>query len=367
MIRIIFDDKEVDYLIFTEMSFTHNIDSNFAFKRLELQANAGSSFSNFLISIQNKSALYARVFVKDKLLMEDYVTIDSFPYSIAPSSNYSIRLSLFDRFYSLIASDLVKTRPKNNVKQLLADALKELNYSGSFFKYQKAIRTTEDFIVLNGLTLSDLKTLPRREFTSVNSKEMLGEACSIANVVVISNGFDTLSIEKQNYFSQPVFTLFQENRKSNISSMEKAVSSQFDQTPSRFIILNSSDEEDNNSSIVAEYPYGKPNVQKTSRVSFDAKYQEISKSLNYGLLGITARQNSFVYKSPGVIFDNNGSFFQPNRMVKVFHNGIDEVMNILQYGLSISGSGNIESTFNLTTQNAFDNNATLKQKRILMR
>lgn len=371
MIEVKFDGQEKKFLYFENLNYTHSIDNNLAFKRLELTAYAGSNFGSFLAEIRSKREIYVRVKIKDRLLMEDYVTIDSFPFSFSSPSGFSIRLSLFDRFYSLAISDLVKTRPTTNIQKLLSDALSELNFAGKKFKYQKPITKTSDFIKLNGLKPSELKTFKKKDFISFDSSKMIGEACSIANVVVISNGYDTLSIEKQNSFKNPVFELRQKSNNSdfgNITYMEKAVYNQYDQTPSRFIILNSADNDDNNKGIVAEYIHGKPNVQKINRVSFDARYQDISKSLNYGLLGITARQNSYVYKSP-VILDKDGNFFQPNRFITVKHDavGIDEDMNILQYGLSVDGKGNIESTFNLTTQNAFDNNASLQEKRSLMK
>lgn len=373
MINIFFDNKE--YFAFSSAQATHNIDSNLAFKEVRASAVSNSPFLDFIIALTTKKRMLARVFFQKKLYMEGFVTLDHFDYKDTPDNGTEISIIISDRFIGVKESDIITTKPKGSLQNFLANILSELNYDGSAFinTYQKKINTTADFVA-NGIGIEphSLKSFSKKKLADFDSADLLGKLCSIEKVLLVSNGYDTLTFEKPNSYVTPVYTLFRsktDKKISNISYAEKTNQSSGTTVPSKVIILNSADKKDNNTSVTTYNDFGLPHVQKVNHLSVNASYQDISNALNFNFAGITARSNSFLYKVPGILFDKNGDFFAPNRPILMRDEkyGISEVMSILQSGFTIDANNGIDLTLNLTTQLAFDNNASIKQKRSLMR
>lgn len=368
MIRVTFDGDE--YFNFKSGQFNHNLSENLALRECILQAVPQESFKDFIVYLNEKNFILAKVYVNDKLFLDGYVNDQNFSYSRS-SQDTNIQITLRDRFVGLRESDIIKTQPKGTLITYLTNILDELNYAGSFFlnTYNKKIKTTRDFISLGkDVKDSNLKTFVKSDLTEYKNSQVLGEICSLANVILISNGYDKLTFEKTTTNLEPIYEM--RVSKSNLLYAEKVGMQGVTETltPSKVVILNSKDEKDNYTSVVQYNDSGMPHIQKIRHLTTEASYSEIAKAVNYGFAGIKARTNSFLYKISNDIFDDNGNFFTPNQCVYVFDEewGIDEIMRILQVGFSIDSENGTELSLNVTTQNAFTNNASIKQKRALM-
>jgi len=368
MIKITFDGNE--YFNFTSIIAEHNIDQNLAFKSINAQAIATEPFKDFITLLNSKNYVLARVLIKDKLFLEGFVNNENFGYSDTSNGTF-ISINISDRFIGVKESDLISTKPKGSLESYLSNVLNELNYNGTSFidTYNKKIKSTKDFILIGeGVSNKNLKTFQKPDLVDYDGSKTIAEICSVANVILISNGYDTLSIEKANAYPNPIFNIIRSGS-TNISHAEKVGKRSLGLTPSKIIILNPQDDKDSNSSVVAYNDNGLPHIQKINHISTKLTYSEISKHLDYNFAGIKARTNSFIYKCKNVIFDDNGEFFLPNRCINVLDEkyGIKEVMTLLQVSFSIDSSQGTEIAFNLTTKGAFDDNASIKQKRALMK
>lgn len=368
MIKITFDG--IEYFNFTSLIGNHNISQNLAFKEVIAEAVATEPFKDFIVLLNKESYVLARVFVNNKLFLEGWVNDSNFGYSDSAQGT-KITININDRFIGIKESDLIYAEPKGSLESYLSTILYELGYDDELFKdtYQKKITSAKDFVEL-GAGVDEkhkLKTHERQDLVDYDAAGVLGEMCSIENVLLISNGYDTLSFEKANANKTPTFHIIRSTT-TNITHAEKVGAKTVDIPPRKVIILNTNDKEDSNSSIIAINKNGLPHVQKVNHVSTKQSYKELAQSLDYSFAGIKARTNSFLYKCANLLFDDNGNFFRPNNCVKVldYKYGIDEVMNILQVGFKIDASQGSEVVFNLTTQRAFDDNASIKQKRGMM-
>jgi hypothetical protein len=369
MIRVTFDG--VEYFNFKSGQFNHNIEENLAFKQCSLQATPQEPFKDFITIINEKNWVLARVYVDDKIWLDGFVNDTNFTYS-RTGSETTIQLTFDDRFIGLRESDIIKTQPNGTIVNYLSKILDELNYNGSLFlpTYESKIKTTKDLIAL-GEDVKDvnLKSFVRNDLTEYKNSQVLGEICSLANVIIISNGYDKLTIEKTTTNTESVYDMLIGTR-TQVSYAEKVGRTSLSERiiPSKVIILNSKDGNDNYSSIVKFNNSGIPHIQKIKHINTKTSYSEIDKGLDYSFAGIKAVTNSFLYKISNTIFDDNGEFFAPNRCVYVNDPvwGIDEKMRILQSSFSIDSENGNELNLNVTTQEAFDNNASIKQKRALM-
>jgi len=368
MIRATFDG--VEYFKFSSGQFSHNISENLAFKECLLKAVPQEPFKDFITELNSKNWMLAKVYVKDKLYLDGYINDSNFSYSRS-SSETQIEITVDDRFVGLRESDLIKTTPQGTIVNYLSKVLDELNYAGNFFinSYEKKIKTTKDLIAL-GTDVKDVsvKTFVRNDLAQYDNQKIFAEILSLSNLILISNGYDKLTFEKTTSNKSSSFDL--RIPRVPISYAEKVgnkgVTSRI--SPSKVIILNSNDNNDNYTSVTVYNNSGIPHVQRIAHLNTKASYSDIAKSADFGFAGIKARTNSFLYKIPNVIFDDQGDFFEPNKCVYVTDEewGISELMRILQIGFSIDADGGTEMNLNVTTQEAFDNNASIKQKRALM-
>lgn len=379
-INVFFDGKE--YINFKNASANHNIDRNIAVKEIRLNGITTVPFKDFIVDLNFKKRMLARVFINDKLYLEGFINQKSLAYRDSAGNGTEIDVVVNDRFSALKFSDIIKTKPQGSLQTFTANILKELGYATSEFvnTYNRPIKIEAD-LLKNGIGVDSqkLKSFTRRDIVEKDCASMLGEALSLSKVFLISNGYDTLTFETPNSVTTPSFLLIRNSvGQCNIAHAEKSNDTQGAQTPSRIILLNSSvmrDEEtnkkiqDKNTSVVVLYDSGLPHIQKVNHLSVDASYQSLQQAMNFSLAGIRARANSFLFKSPNQIFDINGDFLLPNRMVKVLDEkyGIDENMQILQSGFTIDANSGTELILNVTTQEAFNNNASIKQKKSLMR
>lgn len=369
MIKVTFDGYE--YFKFKSGQFNHNISENIALKECTLQAVPQEPFKDFITYINEKNWVLAKVYVKDKLFLDGYVNDTNFTYSRSASET-QIQITLDDRFVGLRESDIIKTEPTGTLKSYLSNILNELNYAGKFFipTYDRKISKTQDLVFLGkDVENKNIKTFVRSDLSQYKNAQVLGEICSLAEVILISNGYDQLTFEKTTSNSESIYDMIIPT-KTKVSYAEKVGRTSLSQriVPSKIVILNSKDDSDSYTSVVQYNDAGIPHVQKIHHLSTKASYSDIAKGLNYGFAGIKARSNSFLYKIANTIFDDKGDFFAPNRCVYVEDKtwGIQEIMRILQVGFSIDSENGTELNLNVTTKEAFDNNASIKQKRALM-
>lgn len=369
MIRATFDG--VEYFNFKSGQFNHNIEQNLAFKQCTVQAIPQEPFKDFITLLNEKNWVLAKVYIDDKIWLDGYVNDTNFTYSRSATET-TIQLTFDDRFIGLRESDIITTQPTGTIVNYLAKLLDELNYNGSLFlpTYENKIKTTKDLIALSdGLKDISLKSFVRNDLTEYKNSQVLGEICSLSNVIIVSNGYNKLSIEKTTTNTESVYDMII-GKNTQISYAEKVGRTSLSERiiPSKVIILNSKDGKDNYSSVVKFNNSGIPHIQKIKHLNTETSYADIAKGLDYGFAGIKAVTNSFLYKISNIIFDDSGDFFRPNRCVYVNDPvwGIDEKMRILQSSFSIDSENGTELNLNVTTQEAFDNNASIKQKRALM-
>lgn len=368
-IKVLFDNQE--YFVFKSLVANHNTDRNMAMKQARLSAVSTSLFRDFIVELNTKTVMLAQVFVNDKLYLEGYINQDSLDYRDSASSGTDIDIIINDRFFPLKQSDIIKTKPTGSLQNFIANILKELGFADEKYigTYQKQIQSTADFIKFGvNIESQKIKSFAREDLVEKDAISLIGEALSLSHLILISNGYDTVNIEKINSYLDPIFLLTRSNLGCNIDYAEKTNNNQNAPTPAKVVILNSSDSKDNNSSVVFINNNGLPHVQKVHHLSVDASYQDIANSLNFSFSGIKARANSFLYKCQNIIFDIDNNFFQPNRAIRVVDEkyGIDEIMVIMQVGFTIDATNGTELTLNITTPEAFDSNASIKQKRALM-
>lgn len=382
-LNVYFDNKE--YFKFSNLSANHTTENNISLKEVSLNAVVSVPFKDFIVDLNTKNKMLASVYIDDKIYIEGYINQDNLKYRDSADGGVQIDIIIKDRFIAIKKSDIIKTKPKNNgfLQNFICNILDELDFTDPQFinKYQKKVNKSSDLLI-NGLGVSQqfLKSFARNDIVQKDALSLIGEACTLSNLLLISNGYDTLTLEKPNSYEELIFLGVRNDKMFNISYGEKTGDDFENCTPSKIIILNSSEDsidkdgnykgfQDKNTSLLVNYSGGLPHIQKIRNLSVDATYQEISKSINFNLAGIKAKSNSFLYKIPHKIFDVNGNFFIPNRSVKILDEkyGIDEVMTILQVGFTIDSSSGSELTLNVTTKEAFDNNASIKQKRILMK
>ena len=392
MNRVFFDEKE--YFKISSLQANHDIERNMALKVVRIEAIAfQETLKDFLIELNKRGNMLARVDIDGKTYIENYINQDSFSYQDSADGGTEINMIIFDRFFGLKYSDIILTKPEGNLNSFLNNILKELGYfdDNRIKRYKREINASTSF-VLNGGGVKEqvLKSFTRKDINYKTAVELVGEALSLSNLLLISNGYDTLTLEKPNpYFnidddlgqftsdSFANFSLFRNSLGSNISHAEKINDDMNNPNPSKKIILNSRPSKndadvktkDSNTSVVVNYKSGLPHIQKIKRLSVQATYQEIAESIDFQFAGIRARSNSFRYRVPNIYNDNQKNFFVPNSPIFVVDEkyGIQEVMSTLQVSFIISADNGSETILVVTTQEAFENNASIKQKRNLMK
>lgn len=372
--QIIFPVKNV--------SLAHSLNKSIAIKSATLGCVVTKDFKDFLSLLNIKKILLCRLYIDNKLFLEGFVNDKLVHYRDDPNGGTELNIRLLDRFVGLIASDIITSRPKGTLQSFLSDILTELGYVSATFinSYDRKIKTARDFLKSSGDINIDkpLKAYQRSSLVEEDSGNLIGECLSINKVILISNGYDSLTFEQPNLKGKPVYSAYrniESNRaEGSIVSVEKYgdMGDASSLTPSIVITLNSyskSTKSDNNTSVISPNAYGIPHVIKLHRVNMQASYQEIGGMMNFAFAGIKARSNSFILRIAGVKFDNNLDFFQPNRTINVRDEkyGLDTDMVILDARLDIDAESGSDLTLNVCFQESFEDNASIKQKGRVLR
>ena len=369
MIKVLFDGKE--YFGFTSVSGEYTTENNFVFKEVTLQAvSIKEPFKDFLIELNKRGIMLATLYIRDKIFIEYYINKNSLSYNDTADNGTDISLKILDRFIGLKRSDIIQTKPIGTLQGFITSILEELDYADPKYinKYQRQIKRANDLLVNGqGVKIQDLKSFTRSDLVEKDAFSMIGEACTLANVLLVSNGYDKLTLEKTNSYPESIFTIVRDQRQSNVIASGK-YGGDDEGTPSKKIILNSSDKKDKNSAVLIRNKSGLPHIHKVKHISVQATYQDLANGMDFQIAGIKATENSYSYKIPNVFLDNDSNFFIPNRSIRVYDEkwGIDEVMTILQTGFTYDADSGSELTLIVSTKEAFDNNASIKLKRSLM-
>lgn len=363
------------------VSLGHSLNKSIAIKSATVSCVVTKNFKDFLALLNIKKILLCRLYIDNKLFLEGFINDKLVHYRDDANGGTELNIRLLDRFVGLIASDLITSRPKGSLQSFLSDALTELGYVSPIFinSYDKKIKTARDFLQSSGIDINKpLKAFQRSSLVEEDSGNLIGECLSINKVILISNGYDTLTFEQPNLKGKSVYSAYRNieshRAEGSIVSVEKygEMGDASSLTPSVVITLNSyskSTKSDNNSSVVSPNLYGIPHVIKLHRVSMQASYQDISGMMNFAFAGIKARSNSFIIRISGVKFDNNLDFFQPNRTINVQDEkyGLDTDMIILDAKLDIDAESGSDLTLNVCFEESFQDNISIKQKGRILR
>ena len=363
-------------------SLAHSLNKSIAIKSATLSCIVTRDFKDFLSLLNIRKILLCRLYIDNKLFLEGFINDELVYYKDDANGGTELNIRLLDRFVGLIASDLITSRPKGTLQSFLSDALTELGYASEIFinSYQRNIKTARDFLKSSGnININKpLKAFQRASLVEEESSDLIGECLSINKVILISNGYDTLTFEEPNLKGKSVYSAYRNidsyRAEGSIVSMEKygEMGDASSLTPSVVITLNSyskSAKSDNNSAVVSPNIYGIPHVIRLNRVSMQASYQDISGMMNFAFAGIKARSNSFIIRIAGVKFDDNLDFFQPNRTINVQDDkyGLDTDMIILDARLDIDAESGSSLTLNVCFEESFQDNVSIKQKGRILR
>ena len=371
MTKILLDGRE--YLHIIELTWSYDLVDNIAYREVNISAVNSINFKDFLLEIRTKNRMLASVFIKDKLFLEGFIMYGDIKFS-KNESGFNISFEVKDRFFPIRESDVIRTRDSGTLQQYIANVLSELRFDSPEFinTYPRHITRASDFIKNgDGVTSQKIKTFKRAELAEKNSHTLIAQSLNFSHNIIISNGSDTLTIEKVDLDKNPVFRIY-DDVESNISYYEKAGEEEKKQTPAMIVVLNSGVSEegkkiqDTNTAIVQPFKKGRPNYQSIFRINTATSIQNINRNLDFYLKGMVSKSNTFNFTVPGVIFDKYGNFFQPNRYIRVFVKdiGLDEDMKILSVRGELSGDGSVV-TFNLTSKEAINDKKNTNHKRSL--
>ncbi|MGK0468872.1 hypothetical protein [Clostridium sp.] len=383
-IKVEFNGKE--YFKFTSINGGIFIERNICLKNCSLR---GVSFQNelkdFLLELNFNKVMLCSVFINDKLYIENYISEDSLGYSENAEESVVVDFVVLDRFIGLKESDIVIAKPIGTLRTFTSSILSELEFDSPKYlsKYRRKIVSASDLIKSGSDVVDkDLKTFTRSDIVEKRAFDVLGEACQLSNLFLISNGYDTLSFERANpYFNQETFqtsevrfSIYRNERGQNYSNFRKNSGAMGKPNPFKKIILNSGGSgegkiADENSSIIVNYNKGIPHIQTVRHLSVNATLKEIVDAQDFYFAGVTAMTNSFVYTIPNIFTDLDDNFFIPNQPIFVQDEkyGIQEVMTLLSANFTIDAKNGSNITLVVTTQEAFENNASIKQKKSLMK
>jgi len=373
-IKVTFDGKE--YFAIQGISASHTISRNIALKEVSISAASMQvTFKDFLIALNKKGVMLASVFVNNKLYIQNYVTHSSFGYKDTPSGGTEIKISISDRFVALIESDIFETQvnEKSDFQSFLGNILSELKFDDPKYinNYKKKVQRAKDLIV-NGESIPDglkIKSIKnRKDLLGQPVAKVVSESLLLSKVFLISNGFDTLTIEKPSSDNSFVFNISRKNNETNVSYSQKTDASKGRPTAFRSIILNSnskSSKSDNNQAVAINNSGGLPHIQRIKTLNTELSYREIADSVQQEFAGMKARDNSYLYKIPHNIFDLKGNFIRPNQSIRVLDDkyGIDSIMSVLQVSFSFDPTNGSELVLNLTPRVTFRENKNIKQQK----
>ena len=367
----------IEYFGVKSTSISHSLNKCIAVKSATFSCVAGRNFSDFLTELNNKKILLGSFYLNDKLYLEGFINDSMIYYKDNPDGGTDVDVRLLDRFVGLVASDLIYSRPRGSLQGFMSDVLIELGYLENFAinSYQKQVKSPFDLIKAGAnVDLSkNLKSFARSSLVEESSADLIGELFATNKIILISNGYDTLTIEKPNLKQDATFYAFRDGDDSNISSAEKygEMPDASSLPPSAVITLNSYSKEakkDSNTSVISFNPNGIPHVIRLNRVSMQASYQDISGLMNFSFAGIRARSNSYILRLPNTLLDKNNDFFSPNRTINYYDSKylINSDMIIMDVRMDIDAEGGEETTLNISHEEIFEDNSSIKNKGRLL-
>lgn len=378
--RAIGDDVFSEPFPVLRTSLGYSLNKSVAIKSATASLIYTKEFKNFLLLLNEEKILLCDLYVDDKLYLQGFINDRLIHYADGENGT-DINIRILDRFVGLISSDTILSRPNGTLQSYLSNVLTELGYDNPRIinTYNRKIKTTKDFLKASGdINLNEpLKALRRSTLTEEDTSSVLGECLGINQVMLISNGYDTLTFEKPNILGDSTFSAFRYlsgNKSSNIISLEKygEMGDANSLMPSIIITLNTykkATKKDNNTSNIAINKYGIPHVVRINRVNSELSYQDIDGMMNFAFAGIKARSNSFIIRLANSNFDKFGNFFQPNRTIRLYDEkyGLDFNMVIMEVKIDIDSEGGSETTLNVSFTESFIDNVSIKQKGRILR
>lgn len=364
-----------------QVSMAHSLNKSVAIKSATARLIYTTRFKDFLLLLNESKILLCDLYVDDKLYLQGFVNDRLVHYQDNPDSGTDINIRILDRFVGLISSDTILSRPTGTLQSYLSDVLNELGYVNRNIinTYNRNISSAKDFLKAGeGINLNQpLKALKRATLTEEDTSDVLGECLGINKVILISNGYDTLTFEKPNILGETTFLAkryMSNDRVSNLSSIEKYgdLGDASSLMPSVVITLNTykkATKKDNNTSNVAINQYGIPHIVRMNRVNSELSYQDIDGMMNFAFAGIKARSNSFIIRLPNMKYDSFGDFFQPNRTISLYDEkyGLDFDMIVMEARTEIDSQSGSETTLNVSFKESFIDNVSIKQKGRVLR
>lgn len=357
-----------------------SIDNGFVMKKATIEGVGNKNIRELLSELSIIGKMMVNIYVNGVIFTRSWLTHGMLNYYYDSGYGVVVNFSIFDRFIAIKASNIVKTKPYNNpiLQGFIGNVLAELDFVSPKYINTYPRKITKGFdLVKNGVGVEGfvaLKTFSKDPFVQEEGSSLVGECLSLCNLLLVSNSYDSLTLEKPN--ADPfVIASIDSQADNDISYVGKVgePDSESSITPSTVLILNSRGNEkqykDPNTSLTAKTEFGLPNILRINNVNFDATYKQIASMLDYNFAGIKAKQDSFLFKLKDRVLTQDGKdFYQPNRRVNVYvpELGLHENMVILQMGCNISAQQGSELVLNVSSENSFTNNATLRHKISLM-
>jgi hypothetical protein len=374
MPKVNFKLNNKEYFPITRVSFAHKVSRSIAIKTATINCISGSNFRDFELEMDRSIVMLGSLYIDDELYMQGFVSKELYNWS-STTDGTTIEFRLFDRFVGLIASDVITSRPNGSMQMFLSNILTELGYVANPFinTYEKKIKTAKDFISTSGVDINKpLKTVQKTSLVEEDTYSLLGEYLGINKVLLVSNGYDTLSFEKASTQSPAIFDARRYMGKdSNILNISKdsQISDGRSLTPSIIYTLNSyrkQAKKDSKDSVNSFNPYGIPHIVKIHRVAMEATYEEISSMMDFSFAGVKARSNSYSLKI-NALNDSNKNFFRPNTSITVFDEvtGINAKMMILDASTTVDAESGTETQLSVSYQESFQDNVSIKNRGIL--
>ena len=378
-IKILLDNRE--YFQYNSITCSHIVNQGIALKSAIVDASITyQNYISFSIDMADKQVMLASLEIDNKIFLQGFVNLKMISTEVS-NNNLRISFTINERFFPLTSSDIVKTlflKGHGTLQILFACILKELDFL-KYNNYPKKINTVMDFIK-NGLNVKDIRLTQNivKYGDHEQAIHIINEGCNIYKVLLNSNGYDTLFVEKYNSYVDPIYQinlLFDKKNLNpsfgNISSARKIGNDNDD--ASRIIILNPSINRkkpkiaDKHTSLIVNYEKGLPNIQRIMSINRQVSYNGLKDAINQSLIGLNASANSYTYQLSDTIFDVNGDFFKPNRyiFVKDELHLINDKMTIVGISFSIDATAGVNTTFNLSFAESFYDNVNAKHKKQL--
>lgn len=363
----------VEFLNVTNCEIFWSLDAGIVMKTAEIQGVENPQSKRLLVELNEVNKMLVYLYIDGKLFIKSFITEGMLKWNLS-KNGLMFKFTILDRFMPLKISDIIKTKPEAGMplQVFLANCLSELGFDVKNFSdsYNRKISKASDFIK-NGYGIENfikLKTFKKDDFLSDEGRDLVSQCLALSRVLLISDGIDTLTLEEPNANPFPIYNIDYETDP-NISYIgSQSESSQTDISPRAVVLLNSySENGEQTSPVLVDNSFGYPNYFQVKQVSYKATSQELRSMINYGFADIKTRQNSFFISLSNKLFDNNGDFFQPNRKISVYCKklGFQHNLTLLAMSATIDKNGT-ELKLNISSEGAFEDNASLRQKLSLM-